>query len=470
MGLPAEAEELLDYLAAWRVDPVRFVRDVFDVTITEQQLQLLQAVAPAGSRVAVKSGHGTGKTAVLAWLMLWFVLTHEDCKVPCTAPAEPQLKNILWPELTKWYARMPAWLRAQIEITTDQVRVRGAEKSQFAIARTSRKERPEALAGFHATHLMFIIDEASGVPEEIFQTAEGALSTPGARIVMASQPTLTSGYFHQAFHKNRNMWTCLTFNSEKSPLVDAAYIETMADSYGADSDIYRVRVLGEFPRASVVQLIPGDLVERAMGKHLRADQYNFAPVILGVDVAWYGDDRSVVVLRQGLMSTVLGTWREIDNMQLAGLVAQFEDEHQVDATFIDMGWGAGVIDRLRQLGRTPIPVAFGGAATKEQYANKRTEIWCEMKAWLEQGGVLPSNDELRDDLTGPQYGFSAAGKIQLERKEDMKKRGLASPDLGDALALTFTAPVASREREIIPETNGLYFANAKYDLFKKKGG
>src|SRR5690606_35752927 len=175
-------------------------------------------------------------------------------------------------------------------------------------------------------------------------------------------------------------WTRLHFSCLDSPLVDPSYIAEMAAEYGEDSDVYRVRVLGEFPRASVVQLIPLDLVAAALGRHLRADQYNFAPKVLGVDVAWYGDDRSVIVLRQGLMCKVLGKWRDIDNMTLAGLVAQYEDEYQTDTTFVDVGWGTGVIDRLRQMGRNPVAVKFGGKSTSTKYANMSTEIGCAMYA------------------------------------------------------------------------------------------
>ena len=161
------------------------------------------------------------------------------------------------------------------------------------------------------------------------------------------------------------------------------------------------------------------LTEGAMAKHLRPT-IQLCSQTLGVDVAWYGDDRSVIVLRQGLMSTVLGKWREIDNMTLAGLVAQYEDEYQTDTTFVDVGWGTGVIDRLRQMGRNPVAVNFGGKSTSPKYANKRTEMWCELKKWLESGGALPDDEDLRDDLIGPEYSFDPSGRIKLERKEDMK--------------------------------------------------
>jgi hypothetical protein len=218
----------------------------------------------------------------------------------------------------------------------------------------------------------------------------------------------------------------------------------MADKYGSDSDIFKVRVLGQFPDAAINQLIPRPLVDAARGRHLRVDQYEFAPIILGVDVAWEGDDRSACFLRQGLRSELLGSWRGIDNMTLAGLIAQFEDKHLSDATFIDVGWGTGVIDYLRSIGRNPVPVNFGGKARGAEYVNARSEMWCEMKDWLAAGGAIPDNQDLAEDLVGPQYYFAPSGKRSLEAKKDMKKRGLPSPDLGDALGLTFAAPVYKR--------------------------
>ena len=205
--------------------------------------------------------------------------------------------------------------------------------------------------------------------------------------------------------------------------------------------MYRVRVLGEFPSASPTQLIPTDLVNECMGRHLRKEQYSFAPVILGVDVAWEGDDRSCVYLRQGLYSRCLGVWHNIDNMTLAGWVNDYWDQHDVDACFIDVGWGTGVIDRLRQLGRNPIPINFGGSPSEPQYANKRSEMWFKTRDWLLSGGAIEHDEDLKLDLTAPEYGPMDTGKKILERKKETKKRAGFSPDKGDALALTFAQPV-----------------------------
>ena len=355
-----------------------------------------------------------------------------------------QLEDVLWSEIEKWRARMLEPWRSAISVTSDAVKIAGLPN--FAAARTGRKENPEALQGFHADTLLFLVDEASGIPDQVFEVARGALSTPGARVVMAANPTRTTGYFYQAFHRNREAWDLLTFSCADSPLVSKEYVEEMREEYGEESDIYRVRVLGEFPKGGDLQFIPSSLVEQAQGRYYREDAFSFAPVVLGVDVAAFGGDRCVVFLRQGLYSELLWTGREVETATLAGVVARFEDERKADAVFVDStGVGFGVASNLRQMGRSPIPVDFGGASAHTTYLNKRAECWGLLRDWLKEGGWLPKDDRLRDDLCAPEYGYTLAGKIQLERKEKMRARGLASPDLADALALTFAAPVVKQE-------------------------
>jgi len=334
--------------------------------------------------------------------------------------------------------------RPHVLWSSEAIRIKGAEQTQFAVARTARPEKPEALQGFHAPHLLFVIDEASGVPDAVFEVAQGALPSPNSRVVMTSNPTMLTGYFYEAFHRQRDSWTRLTFSAEDSPIVAPEYCKEMADKYGRDSDIYKVRVLGEFPSASVMQLIPLPVVQDALGRHLRLDQYGHMPVILGCDVSYYGDDKSVVYLRQGLRSSELWSGREVDTVTFANLIARLWREHKADACFIDItGWGAGVVDTLRNLGFQPQGVPFGSqAGDAGRFANRRAEMWWLLKEWLEGGGVLPDDSDLKDDLIGPQYFYTPNGKIALERKEDMKKRGLSSPDKADALALTFASPVA----------------------------
>ncbi len=435
-------EKIIEQRERWQKDPVDFVRVVFKAEPTEQQAQILNAVAGGGSRVSAKSGHGTGKTTTLAWLIWWHVLLFSDSKTPCTAPTSAQLKSALWAELSKWKSQAHPWFKSQMELTSEEAFLRDKKAMQFAVARTATKDNPESLQGFHATNLMFVIDEASGVDEAVFEVVEGALSTPGARVVMMSNPTRTNGYFYRSHHKDRERWKRFTLSCIESPRVAREYISGIASAYGEDSDFYKVRVKGDFPSSSVAQLIPLHTVNEAMSRKLNRSQYAFAPKVLGVDVAWEGDDCSCVFLRQGLLAKCLGTYN-VDTVELASIVARFEDEHKTDATFIDAGaMGPGTIDNLRHIGREPIPINFGSKAIRPEFANKRAEMWCGVRDWLKDGGCVYEDEELREDLVGPEFSYRLSDSaLILEAKKDMKKRGLASPDRADALALTFAMTI-----------------------------
>jgi hypothetical protein len=229
--------------------------------------------------------------------------------------------------------------------------------------------------------------------------------------------------------------------------------EWIAD-YGEDSDFVRVRVRGVFPRASSMQYIPCDLVDAAVVRHVPPEEVKTMPKVIGVDVARFGDDQSVVQRRQGLASWAPRKFRGIDNMDLVGVILSEIKEWSPDAVFIDAGGGQGVIDRLRQLGHNVIEVSFGSEADdKAHYFNKRTEMWGRMRAWLKSGGSIVDDMDLKSDLIGPEYGYSDKDQEQLERKKDMKARGLASPDCGDALALTFAYHVAL-QRDHVHSPNG----------------
>lgn len=459
--------ELADLVMEWRGEPVRFVRDMFGAAPSAQQVEMLAAAARPGAKCAVKSGHGTGKSTSFAWLALWGLTCFSQVRVGCTAPTAHQLQDVLWPEIRKWRDKMLEPWRSAVDVTNDRVLVRGTDN--FAVARTARKDNPDAMQGLHAANMIFLIDEASGIDDVVFEVAQGALSTEGARVVMAGNPTRTTGYFYRAFHVNRAYWDCHTFTCVDSPLVSADYVRQMADEYGEDSDIYRVRVAGEFPSGGDMQLIHMPDAERAAARILRDEQYRFAPVLLGVDVAWYGGDESVIARRQGAWSDIVWRGRSVDPTTLAGIVMEHEDRLRADAVFVDAtGIGAGVLSNLLSLGRAPIRVDFGGGSSVPAYLNKRAECWAKMREWLVSDGRIPDEQRLKDDLTGVQYQYNLHGKLQLERKEEMRKRGLSSPDYADALALTFAFPVKPRNeafRRIDRRTD----EGTPYDPFEFRG-
>lgn len=438
-----EAERLRVEIEKWKTNLPLFVRKALRKEPTPQQEKILLAFQEPNAKVAVKAGHGVGKTATMAWCAIWATLLFKDSKSAATAPSATQLKDVLMAEIGKTLQEGHPWVKEQFEYSSMRLAVKGLESTQFLTARTARPESPDALQGLHATNMSFFIDEAFGVADSIFEVARGALSTEGSRVLMCGNPTATTGYAFEAFHKNEYLWQTFTLSCAESPLVSKTYLQEMASEYGGtDNDVYRVRVLGEFPKQSIAQLISRETAEKATKALVLTHQVAHAPTIIGVDVAWEGDDRSCVYLRRGLYSKMLGCYRQIDNMKLGGLINQWWDEHQADGVFIDVGWGTGVIDYLRSLGRNPTPVNFGGSALNDiEYANKRTEMWCELRNWLESGGMIEKNEELIRDLIAPEYSFQPSGRKMLEQKKMMKKRGLSSPDIGDALALTFAFPV-----------------------------
>lgn len=430
-------------------DPAFFAREVIGIEPTAQQLELFAAVSPDGAHVAVRSGHGTGKTTALAAIAIWFVLTRDDALVPCTAPSAHQLDDILWAEMRRLVSRMTPYMQAQLAIKKADVDVEGSDAG-FMVARTARPEKPDALQGFHSKNILFIIDEAAGVHDRVFEVARGALSTPGARVVMTGNPTQLTGYFHNAFHINRDSWIRLHFSCLESPLVAPNYAEDMKREYGEDSDIYRIRVLGEFPRAGLRSIIPADRVDAAMERTLRLGSIDHAPGIIGVDPAWEGSDRSSIVLRKGVFAKVLFVGLGLHGDELASRVMHFQDAERAEYTFVDKtGVGASCCDFLRTAGRKFLGISFAQRPLDDRFLNRRAEIWWRMREWFLEDVALAPHPDIKADLIAPEYGTNDLGKIYLESKESMRERGIPSPDLGDALALTFAAPVHAKSGQSV---------------------
>lgn len=397
-------------------------------------------------RLSVRAGHGVGKTAVLAWAVLWFMTTRLHFKIPITANNQDQLRDIVWPEIRKWHARMPDALKAEIEISAERIFVRGAPES-FAVARTASKDNPEALQGFHEENLLFVIEEASGIPDIVFEIAQGSLSTEGAKVLMFANPTRTSGFFYATHHHLRDRWKTLRVNSEDVPRA-RHHIDDIIAQYGKDSNAYRVRVLGEFPSTEDDAIIPLHLCEAATTRVVAKTA--FRPV-WGLDVARFGDDRTALAKRQGnTLLEVIKSWRGKDTMQVTGLVVQewrktlTDDGRHTDDTpaeiMVDViGLGAGVVDRLRELGLPVRAVNVGeSAAVSDRYMRLRDELWFAGRDWLAGQDVkLPKDDALIAELTAPKYTVTSVGKIKVEGKDEIKRRGLNSPDLADAFLLTF---------------------------------
>lgn len=409
-------------------------------------------------RMATSSGHGIGKSAITSWLVNWIMSTRPHCKGVVTANTAPQLESKTWAEISKWTKRCITahWF----EVTTGKGSMRIVHKqhpeSWRCDAQTCREENSESFAGLHAANStpFYIFDEASAVPDAIWEVAEGGLTDGEPMWFVFGNPTRNTGRFFECFNKQRHRWITRQIDSRSVQITNKAQIAEWVADYGEDSDFVRVRVRGVFPRASSLQFIARDLVDGAMRRVPAADTAQGLTAVVGVDVARFGDDQSVIRTRIGRDAT---TWaplryRELDTMQLASRVAEHVDRLKAIGLrvviFVDGGGvGGGVVDRLRQLGYDVIEVQFGGKADDQRkYANKRAEMWGRVKDWLPIG-CLAQDETLATDLTSVEYSFRPDDTILLESKESMKKRGLASPDDGDALAITFAYPVPEFTRQ-----------------------
>lgn len=461
-----DTQATVEAIAALRADPTLFVEQVLGATPQAWQAKALDAIA-AHDRVAIKSGHGVGKTAFESWVVLWWLMTHYPCKVAVTANSAHQLSDVLWTEIDRWARNMPPAFKDLLEFKSDKIALKGAPDS-FAVARTSRRENPESLAGFHSPHMLFVVEEASGVPNVIFETASGALSTPGAKILMCGNPTRSDGYFYDAFHGDRDKWNCVTVSCEEGEYVDPKFIEDMAAKYGSASNVFKVRVLGEFPTQSDDVLLPLHLVEDAVTRDVEAGPTT--PVVWGLDVARFGSDRSALAKRQGnVLIEPVKTWQNKDLMELAGIVLSEYDavpySMRPQAIYIDaIGLGAGLADRLRELDMPAVGISVSETASlKDRFNRLRDELFWAAREWFEARDVkMPSDDTLIAELTGIRYKYLSTGKLKVESKDEMKRRGQRSPDVADAFVLSFAQQGAlaggysrgyNHNRSLKPKTN-----------------
>lgn len=462
-----ELGELIEFCAQYTHDPVGFVYAAFpwgepgteleSKQPSEWQLDILKAIQKGiitleeAIQIAIASGHGIGKSALVSMLIIFCMATCEDCKGVVTANTENQLTTKTWAELAKWHRLSICAPLFEYEATSYHSVDKAHEKTWRIDAIPWSKNNSEAFAGLHnqGKRILVIFDEASAIDDIIWEVVEGALTDDKTEIIWCAfgNPTRPSGRFHDCFKKYRNMWECRNIDSRTVPITNKKLFAKWAEAYGEDSDFFKVRVKGEFPSAGTRQLIATEYVEKAQAQYagvkFSVKSYEFAPVIFGVDPAWEGMDKLVVYLRQGNYTQVLLEMPKNDNdIYVAGKIAALADKYHMTQGFIDQGYGTGIFSALKTMGRSNFRlIPFNMKPIDDYYANKRAEMWDAMKKWLKEGGVVEDKQEIIDDLTGPDAFINLRGKLQLESKDDMKERGLASPNFGDALALTFAFPV-----------------------------
>lgn len=434
----------LEFLDRYGDKPVLFVQEVLGQEPDEWQKLLMMAVAEGRRRIAVRSGHGVGKSTVASWLMIWYILTRYPVKIVVTSQNAPQLFDALFAELKKWLKELPPTLAVLFDAKSERIELVASPTEAFISARTSRAESPEALAGVHSEHVMLIGDEASGIPEQVYEAAYGSMSGHTAVTILLGNPIRSSGFFYDCFHKMKDRWFTLHVNCQNSSRVSKEFIEDIALKYGEDSNVYRVRVLGEFPRADDDTVIPFELIEAAVRREVSCSPT--AQMVWGLDVARFGTDSSCLVKRKmNIVTEPPRAWHGLDLMQTVGVVrAEWEATAEIDRPveiLVDaIGLGAGVADRLRELKLPARGINVSESPSMgTTYMNLRAELWFKAKAWLEKLDCsIPKDERLQGELCVVRYGFQAgSSKMKVESKDEMKKRGLRSPDVADAFVLTF---------------------------------
>ena len=447
MNKESHARQLLKI---WRDNPIKFVKDVFNVEPDEWQCDVLMDFAKY-NRIAMKASKGVGKSTILSWCAWNFLVTRPHPKIAATSISFDNLADGLWTEMAKWRGVSPL-LQYQFEWTKTRIFSKEHPETWYMSARTYPKtgdsnSQANTLAGLHADYLLFILDEVGGIPDGVMAAAEAGLASGvETKIIMAGNPTHLEGPLYRAVTSEKHLWKVTEITSDpdnpkRSPRVSIEWAKEQREKYGADSPWYIVNVLGKFPPSSINSLLGPDEVSEAMKRQLVHGSYEYSQKRLGVDVARFGMDRTVIFPRQGLRAFKPAVMNGADTLQIVSRIMESKSKWGSEADFIDGtgGFGAGVVDLLRQQNVNVFEVHFSGKPNDPRFLNKRAEMWFKMAEWVKKGGSLPNMPELARELTAPQYTF-VNGKFQLEPKENIKERLGFSPDLADSLALTFAIP------------------------------
>ncbi len=443
----------------YRKDPVIFAREVLQFKPDDWQKDALMLLAQ-NKKVAIRSGQGVGKTGLEAAALLWFLSCYPYPRIVATAPTKQQLHDVLWSETSKWMSRSPL-LTTILKWTKTYIYMIGNEKRWFAVARTATK--PENMQGFHEDNMLFIVDEASGVADPIMEAILGTLSGSNNKLLMCGNPTKTSGTFYDAFHVDRKQYINIAVSSRNSPRTDKDNIASLDRKYGKDSNVVRVRVDGEFPSQEEDVFISLCVIEQCGSKIYELPEDKGMPyIIFGVDVARFGDDETIIYRNaKGKLKLVIHRRGQNLMATVGDIVAQYkktindfpEYKGPIHVNIDDTGLGGGVTDRLREVKQEQklhrlliIPINAAekietntkeGKDAAEHYNNLTTHMWAVLRDLLENKQI-----EIEDDadtfaqLSIRKYFMASNGKLELESKKDMKKRGVSSPDRADAAALS----------------------------------
>jgi hypothetical protein len=467
-------KSVLNKLKEWKNSPLQFVRDCIQAEPTEQQIELLSNVTKA-KRISVRSGHGVGKDCVVAWVIWWFMVTRPYAKVVCTAPTARQLRDILRTELAKWLRQ--SVLADEFVIQKEKIFHKASPDEWWVrfispSVKASKEDQAETLAGLHDEHLLIIVDEASGVPDPTYIPLEGAMTQVDNKVILIGNMTRGNGYFYDThFHTDlKRDWLCFHWNAENSTRVQKSQIEFFARKYGVNSNVYRIRIEGNPPLQDDTVYIPLHWAEQCIGQEFEVAENE--PLYLGVDVARYGDDSSVILPRQGLRIDPWETFNGLNTITLGGFINMTYQDLNADGLAIDViGVGAGVADWLEKHNLKNLYQVNVSTESSDitEFDRLRDELWgrtrerCMLGMYSfpdikKPGELISMGQELANELSNVRYDFNARGGIKIESKKDMKARGVASPNIADALCLT----------EYFANKSTRVFAKQKVDIYNPR--
>lgn len=457
----------------WREQPQLMVRELFGVTPDPWQDDALEQF-PSAPRMAMKASKGVGKTGLEAWLAWNFLLTRPHPNIAATSISADNLRDNLWKEMAHWRNKSPL-LQSLFEWQSERIFYREHKATWFMTARSWPKTADQealgnTLAGLHSDYIMFIMDESGAMPVPILMSADAALSScVEGHILQAGNTNSLEGSLYEACVRRKHMWCVIQITGDpddpkRSPRVDIEWARELIRSYGRDNPHVKVMVLGEWPTASINALIGPEEVEAAFERKYQQHDIDHAARVLGVDVARQGDDVSCIFPRQGLVAFKPKILRNVTGIVGGGQVARTWADWGADAVFVDNtgGFGASWIDILATLNRTAIPIGFADAALDNRYFNRRAEMYFTATQWIKNGGALPNVPELVAELSQTNYSHKG-DRLIIEPKEIIKAKIGRSPDITDALVLTFAEPVASRPQQQVLPTRGNNDTN--YDPF-----
>lgn len=442
-------------LKEWKNHPLIFVSEALGVkNISDQQADGLRQFAKT-KKMTIRSGHGTGKTVFAAWCILWFLTTRRFSKVMCTAPTGRQLVDYLWSTISKWLRQ--SLIADEFIIQKDKVFHKSSPKEWWARAisasvKSTKEEQAETLSGIHDEHLLIVVDESAGVHDPVFIPLEGALTQEDNKVLLIGNMTKNKGYFYDThFHSTiKQAWTRLHWDCRKSSLVNPDYPKYMADKYGFDSNVFRIRVEGNPPLDDATVLIQAEWAMQCVRNEIPDELIKDDPLYLGVDVARYGDDSSIILPRRNNKIYPWSVFNTMNTIDLGSHVNQDYQEMEADGIGVDViGVGGPVYDWLQ---KKNLPGLIGVNVTHAssditKFHKLRDELWCRVRDKCILGvydfpsikrpfDVESLGDQLVNELSSVNYGFNEHGGIQVESKKTMKARGVISPNIADALCIT----------------------------------